>query len=191
MKDQLAFRIKCADEQAFELLFRKYYVRLCRFANKYSNDPDEAREIVQEVFVKIWEEKENIDPEASLVAYLFKITQNICLNRLRHNKIKSKYIEIYRLVYTEYSEVSPYESLLAKELEDYIPVILCKIPPKCRKIFELSRVDGLKYHEIAEVLKISIKTVETQMSKALQILRLGLKDYLGILIFYIIIIFRS
>jgi RNA polymerase sigma-70 factor (ECF subfamily) len=191
MKDQLALRIKRADEQAFELLFRKYHVRLCRFANKYSNDPDEAREIVQEVFVKIWEEKENIDPEASLVAYLFKITQNICLNRLRHNKVKSKYIEIYKLVYTDYSEVSPYESLLAKELEDYIPIILCKIPPKCRKIFELSRVDGLKYHEIAEVLQISIKTVEAQMSKALQILRLGLKDYLGILIFYIIIIFRS
>jgi RNA polymerase sigma-70 factor, ECF subfamily len=190
MKDQIALRIKSADEQAFELLFRKYYVPLCRFANKYSNDPEEAREIVQEVFVRIWEEKENIDPEASLVAYLFKITQNICLNRLRHNKIKSKYIEIYRLVYIDYSEISPYESLLVKELEDRIPAILCKIPPKCRKIFELSRVDGLKYHEIAEVLQISIKTVEAQMSKALQILRLGLKDYLGILIFYIIIIFR-
>ena len=69
------------DEQAFELLFRKYYIRLCGFANKYFNDPEEAREIVQEVFTKIWEGREDINPEESLCSYLFKITSNISINR--------------------------------------------------------------------------------------------------------------
>jgi len=185
----LALRIKLGDEQAFELLFRKYYVRLCGFANKYFNDPEEAREVVQEVFTKIWEGREDIDPEESLRAYLFKITQNICINKLRLKKVESKYIEIYKLVYVDNREVSPYESLIANELNDNITTALSKIPPKCRKIFDLSRVEGLKYSEIAVTLSISVKTVEAQISKALQILRLELKDYLKMVIIPLISIF--
>ena len=189
MKDIIALRIKLGDEQAFELFFRKYYVRLCGFANKYFNDPEEAREVVQEVFTKIWEGKEDIDPEESLRAYFFKITRNICINKLRRKQVESKYIEIYKLVYVDKRGVSPYESLIANELNDNITAALLNIPPKCRRIFDLSRVEGLKYSEIAEVLGISVKTVEAQMSKALQILRLELKDYLKMVIIPIISIF--
>ena len=77
MMDQLAMRIKLGDEQAFELLFRKFYVRLCSFANKFLDDPEEAQEIVQEVFTKIWEGRNDIDPEDSLRSYIFKIAQNL------------------------------------------------------------------------------------------------------------------
>lgn len=182
MKDQLSLRIKLGDEQAFELLFRKFYSRLCGFANKYSNDPEDAKEVVQEVFTKIWEGREDIDPEELLTAYLFKITRNICINKFHRKKVESKYIEIYKLVYVDNKEVSPYESLLAQELSDNITVAINKIPPKCKRIFELSRVEGLKYSEIAETLKISVKTVEAQMSKALQIMRVELRDYIKILI---------
>lgn len=186
MKDQLALRIKLGDEQAFELLFRKYYMRLCGFANKFLNDPEESREIVQEVFMKIWEGREDIDPEDSLKSYLFKIAQNLSLNRLRKKKVESKYVEIYKLVYIDHSEFSSYESLLARELEDNITTAINTIPPKCKRVFELSRMEGLKYDEIAKTLNISVKTVEAQMSKALRILRLELKDYLEILIFILI-----
>lgn len=178
MKDQLAARIKLGDEQAFELLFRKYYVRLCGFANKFLKDPEEAYGVVQEAFIKIWEGREVIDPENSLKAYLFKIAQNICLNKLRRMKVESKYLEIYKLVYLDNREFSVNESLLARELENNFATAINIIPPKCRKVFELSRLDGLKYSEIAKVLHISVKTVEAQMSKALQILRVELKDYL-------------
>lgn len=182
MKDQLASKIKLGDEQAFELLFRKYYVRLCGFANKYSNDPDEAKEVVQETFIKVWVGKNNINTEESLPAYLFKITQNNCLNRLRRKRIESKYIEIYKVVYIDFGEISPYEALLAEEINSNIQMILRDLPPKCKRVFELSRIEGLKYSEIAEILQISIKTVEAHMSKALQIMRHGLREYIKVLI---------
>ena len=178
MKDQLALRIKLGDEQAFELLFRKYYVRLCGFANKFLNDPEESREVVQELFMKIWEGREAIDPEDSLISYLFKIAQNLSLNRLRKKKVESKYVEIYKLVYIDHCEFSSYESLIGRELENNIFTAINTIPPKCKRVFELSRIEGLKYCEIAKALNISIKTVEAQMSKALNILRIELKDYL-------------
>jgi len=178
MKDQLAQRIIIGDEQAFELLFRKYYSCLCGYANKYFNDPEEAREVVQEVFIKIWEKRGEINPEESLSSYLFKITLNNSINRLRHKKVISKYAEIYKLVYLENAEISPHESLIASELTYNISRALRNIPPKCRQVFNLSRVDGLKYSEIADTLNISVKTVEAQMSKALNILRLELREYL-------------
>ncbi len=189
MSDQLSLRIKLGDEQAFELLFRKYYVRLCGFANKFLNHPEESREVVQEVFTKIWEGREDLDPEESLNAYLFKITQNISINKLRRMQVESKYIEIYKLVYVDHRDFSPHESLLAHELNESITTAVGKIPAKCRRIFELSRGEGLKYSEIASTLHISVKTVEGHMSKALQILRFELKDYLHMLIIPFIGIF--
>ena len=96
MKDQLALRIKNGDEYAFELLFRKYYVRLCGFANKFLNDPEEAREIVQDVFLGLWEAREDIRPEDSLNSYLFRITQNKCINKLRRRRVESKYTNRFK-----------------------------------------------------------------------------------------------
>jgi len=178
MRNQLAFRIKIGDEQAFELFYLKYYISLCTFANKFFHNPSEAIEVVQEVFTNLWESRGNIDPEGSLSSYIFKITQNNCINKLRRKKVESKYIEIYKIVYVDHEEISPYESLLANELTDKISKAMDLLPPKCKRIFELNRIEGLKYNQIATLLKISIKTVEAQMSKALQILRIEMKDYL-------------
>lgn len=182
MRDQLAMRIKLGDEQAFELLFRKFYVRLCAFSNKFLNDPEEAKEIVQDVFAKIWEGRELIDPEDSLKSYLFKIAQNHSINRLRKIKVESRYTEIYKLIYLEQFHYSTHETLLAKELEDNVARAVGKLPVECRKIYELSRTKGLKYREIADNLNISVKTVEAQMSKALRCLRIELSEYLKFLI---------
>jgi len=186
MMDQLAMRIKLGDEQAFELLFRKFYVRLCSFANKFLDDPEEAQEIVQEVFTKIWEGRNDIDPEDSLRSYIFKIAQNLSLNKLRRKKVESRYTEIYKLVYIEQQEFSVHESLMAMELEENIANSIGKLPAECRKIFELSRIEGLKYREIADTLHLSVKTVEAQMSKALRSLRIELSDYLSLLLIALI-----
>ena len=186
MKDPLTIRIKLGDEQAFELLFRKYYIRLCAFTNKFLNDPEEAREIVQHVFVKIWEGRDEIDPEDSLKSYLFKIAQNLSLNKLRRKKVESKYTEVLKLVYIEQQEFSVHESLMARELEEHISHSIGKLPAECRRVFELSRIEGLKYREIADTLNISIKTVEAQMSKAIRSLRIELSDYLLFLLIALI-----
>jgi RNA polymerase sigma-70 factor, ECF subfamily len=187
MRDPLALRIKQGDNQAFELLFRKYYVRLCGFSNKFLSDPEEAREVAQEAFIKIWEGREDIDPENSLKSYLFKIAQNLSLNILRKKKIETRYLEIFKQVYIEHSDFSVYDSLLVQELEDKIAAAVNTIPPKCKRVFELSRIEGLKYNQIAEILNISVKTVEAQISKALSILRIELKDYLKISVIALII----
>lgn len=179
--DQLALRIKMDDEQAFELLFRRYYSRLCVFANKFLNDPEESREIVQEVFSRIWERRSDINPDDSLKSYLFKITQNLSLTRLRKKKVETAYIEIYKLVYTDNLEFTVLDTLLGKELEINITASIGKLPSECRKVFELSRVEGLKYREIAKTLNISLKTVEAHMSKALRCLRSDLTDHLLII----------
>jgi RNA polymerase sigma-70 factor, ECF subfamily len=180
--DQLANRIRIGDEQAFELFFRKYNIRLCAFANKFLDDPQIAQEVVQDVFIRIWENREDIDPENSLKSYVFKHVQNLCLNKLRRRKVESRFTEVYKLVYIQHSEFSADESLLAKELEAHIVHSIKKLPSECRKIFELSRHEGLKYKEIAEALNISVKTVEAQMSKALKSLRLELTDFITIVL---------
>ncbi len=184
--DQLARRIKLGDEQAFELLFRKYYVRLCAYSNKFLNEPEDAKEIVQDVFAKIWEGRYDIDPECSLKSYVFKIAQNLSINKLRRNKVESRYTEIYKIVYIENHEFSAYESLVARELEYNITHSIENLPTECRKVFELSRVEGLKYREIAETLNISVKTVEAQMSKALRSLRIELCEFLTLLLIVLI-----
>ena len=94
MKDQIAERIIAGDEKAFELLFRKHYERLCCFANKFLNDPEGAKDVVQEVFVKLWDGREDIDSEKSLESYHLKITKNICINKLRRIHVESKYVMI-------------------------------------------------------------------------------------------------
>ncbi len=187
MIDKLSMRLKLGDEQAFELLFRKYYIRLCSFANKFLNDPEESREIVQEVFIRVWERRDEIDPEESLKSFIFKIAQNLSLNNLRRKKVESRYTEIYKLIYIDQLELSTHEFFASKELEEIIVRSIGKLPTECRKIFELSRTEGYKYKEIAEKLKISVKTVETQMSKALRILRIELSEYLLILIIVLIV----
>lgn len=182
MPDELGLNIKCGDQRSFELFFRKYHDRLCSFANKFLNDPEEAKEIVQDAFAKIWEGRNDIDPEVSLKSYIFKITQNLCLNSLKRDKVKSRFAGIYKMVYIDQHVCSPQEHLLTKELEKDIVMAFSKLPTECRKVFELSRVEGHRYKEIADICHISVKTVEAQMSKALRLLRIELNDYLAVLL---------
>ncbi len=177
MDDQLGFKIKRGDEKSFELFFRMNYIRLCTFANKFLNDHEKSKEIVQDAFAKIWERRAEINPGNSLKSYIFTITKNLCINLLQKEKIESRYADIYRYVYLN-NMYSVQESLIAKELEDRIMISLGKIPVECRKVFELSRFEGLKYKEIATAFNISVKTVEAHMSKALRILRIELYEYL-------------
>lgn len=166
------------DEHSYELFFLKNYLRLCQFANKFLKNPEEAKEVVQDAFIHLWENREIIGFEGSLLSYLFKTIQNKCINLLRHRQVETKHAEVLRLVYSERRSVSPVQSLMALELGEHINKVVSNLPPQCRKIFELSRHEGLSYNDIAITMGISVKTVEVQISKALRILRIELRSYL-------------
>jgi RNA polymerase sigma-70 factor (ECF subfamily) len=172
-------------KKKFEGLFREHFTGLCYFARKYTGDLDSAREIVHAVFIRIWERRSEFDWDKPVKSYLFTSVYNRSMNFIRDNRKFLNHEDAYRqnLVIDE----SAYsDHLEVAELEEKIRKSLLKLPEKCREIFELSRFEGKKYTEIATQLNISVKTVETQMSKALQILKTELRDYLAIMLFLLL-----
>ena len=168
--------IRSGDEAAFDAVFRQWYEPLCHYAARLADgDMDEAEDLVQQVFVKIWEQRARLDIAWSLKAYLYKTVHNAALNRLRAARTRAKYLE-FNAAQLENEQVPPDHA--ASELKERLQKALDLLPPQCRHVFELSRFEELKYREIADQLGISIKTVETQMGKALRIMRLQLADYL-------------
>lgn len=182
MADTIEYRISMGDEQAFELLYRRYFVRLCAFANKFLFDTQASEEVVQDIFMKLWENRANLRSDGSGKSFLFQSVHNKSLNLLEHQKVVDRYSELIRTVYAQPEEFDVHESLIAKELNSRILLIVNNLAPECRKIFIMSRSEEKKHHEIAEELHISIKTVETQINRALKKLRAELADYMVILI---------
>lgn len=173
--DQFLFeQIKESDEKAFQALFRAYYPFLCQYATQLLKEPSAAEEIVQELFVRLWEKRKETSIEISVKNYLVRAVKNSCLNHIRHFKIKSDYIQNIqseKILYAD-EEYDAQEELI-KKIEESI----ASLPEKRREIFRLSRQEGLKYKEIAAKLNVSVKTVETQMGIALKSLRQKLRDY--------------
>jgi len=168
--------IKTGDKKAFEELFKKYYTPLCRFAISFTKDEMAAEEIVQEVFVTIWEQRDKLAIHTSIKSYLYMATRNRALNYLKSQNIQSAYKEEISACSTE-GENSTDNLMNHEELQTLITKAINSLPEKCRAIFNLSRNDELSYKEIAEYLDISIKTVENQMGIALKKLRVQLRPY--------------
>ncbi|MBT3207104.1 MAG: RNA polymerase sigma-70 factor [Bacteroidetes bacterium] len=163
-------KIKLGEEEYFEQVFKMYYFALCLYSKKFVKSYEIAEEITQDVFMKLWEKREQIEITTSLKAYLFKATHNFSINFLNHEKIENKYKSFHFNVLKEL-ELNPPDNYYEPELEKKIQNAIDSLPKKCREIFEQSRFEFLKYNEIAEKRGISVKTVEAQISKALKILR--------------------
>lgn len=173
--DLLLFsQVKNNDLSSYELLFKKYYKELYRFAYSYVRDQTISEEMAQEVFLYIWEKREKIEVQTTLKTYLYSAIKNKCLNYIKLELPKQQAM----------SDVS--EALLSvtneridegenEKLKIYIQTAVDALPTKCRKIFILSRNAGLTYEEIAEELELSKKTVENQMGIALKKLRESLE----------------
>ena len=175
--------IKNGDLNSFEIVFHQYYGFLCSFAEKITNNPAIAEEIVQDFFVRLWEKREQIDIQTSARSYFYRSIKNLCLNHIQHQKIKEKH---HLTIHSEHEsddnlEDAFFEIELAKKIDESIS----SLPEKRQEIFRLSRESGLKYHEIAKKLNISIKTVEAQMSLAIKHLKDKLKDYITILLIFL------
>ena len=168
------FALKEGNIDAFNKIFDHYAKRLFRFSMSYLKSTEDAEEVVQEVFLKIWDNKENLSTLKSFESYLFTIAKNGILNTIR----KSKYKEAYQ----HYVKIHPEKDALLddelnfKELERVYKKAVEELSPKRKEIFLLSREKHLSNTEIAEKLDISVKTVENQMTSALSEIRKTLRS---------------
>jgi len=176
--------IREGNERIFEETFRKYYQSLCNYANSILKEMDEAEEVVQNLFLSIWEKRSDLEISISLKSYLYRAVHNHCLNRIKHLKVREEYQQ-YAVNFYDASYESVSQTVMKNELETKIEEAIKKLPEQCRLIFRMSRFEELKYHEIAEQLELSPKTVENQIGKALKILRVELAEYLPLLLFFL------
>lgn len=173
---ELLERIRGGDEAAYDTVFRTWYAPLVRVAGALLKDSDAAEEVAQEVMVELWRRRHVMDTGVTLRAYLLRSVRNRALNHLRHLRVRRETTGAVEALYDE--PVASDQPVVAKELAAAMKIALDELPPRCREVFDLSRVHGLKYAEIAESLGISQKTVEAQMGKALRVLRARLAAWL-------------
>lgn len=170
------------DRTAFEMIYRTYYKRLHGYAYSYLQRVQDAEDVVQAVFLRIWVQRESWDPPGSVKHYLFAAIRNEALNVLRHEHVFDEAEEEITRIVTGHNSPSPSDN--DPEVEDLRKAIengIGQLPAQCRQIFLLSRKNGLTYTEIAEDLDLSVNTVGTQMGRALRVLRRSLAEYLVLL----------
>jgi len=174
-------RLIGGDQTAFELLFRFYYPGLLVFTRKIVFDPDEAENIVQDFFVSLWVNRSKLKSSKSLKGFFFTSVKNRSLNYLKSKKIRERTISELKNMIGNNLLYQP-DLFVESGLQKKISIAFKKLPKRTHEIFELSRIKGLSNDEIAEMLDLSKRTVETQISNALKIMRIELKDFLFILL---------
>ena len=168
----------------FESLYKEFQPRLYAYSRKFINDQETARDLVQDAFVKLWEDIDISTIHTSIAAYLHKAVHNLCLLHFRSQQIHLNFENdaAFKLKEAELNFFSTdngsYTSIFLKDIDDIINRSMEKLPPQSRRIFEMSRIKGMSYSEIAKELRISIRTVENQIYRSLALLRIELKDYL-------------
>lgn len=170
------------DEKAFEKLFGLFYPALSVYAKRYIDDRAVREDIVQDVFIALWEGRKKLNITASVRNYLLLSVRNHCLNHLRKEGL-----------YRQYQEFAEKEALhheneqdlyLLSELHDLLEKALAKLPETYRLVFEMQRMEGKDYEEIAQTLQISVRTAKRYKSQVMELLRKELKDYLSLLLFF-------
>ncbi len=162
--DKLSQAIKSSDSAAFKILYFRYYEPLYNFVWHRTYSTELAKDLLQETFTRLWQNRQKLDVNKSIKAYLYRIANNLIIDYNRKNASKKSYLSKLNRESNSGNEQSI-------EIELSIKTALDNLPEKLRTVFTLSRYQGLKYSEIAEVCSISIKTVEKWMSQALQLLR--------------------
>lgn len=176
---KLVEEIRQNNKEAFEQLFHFHYTGLQRFLWGYVKSSDIAEGLVQEVFVRIWEKRKSLNPDENIKTYIYKVGRNLAIDHLRHQKIVQKWekekkaLRSYSLVRKNLDD-KVHKKFMLKEVKKAIS----NLPERRRQVFILSRYEGMSYKEIADVLDISVNTVETQISRALSTLRDKFSEYL-------------
>ena len=156
--------------ETFERIYRLYYVKLCYYAYSFVHDKDNAKDIVHDVFFALWQKRDELEQIMSISVYLYRAVKNKSLDFLKHDNLNISMTEYEELIEMPGSQNVIHE-LEGKEASEIINKIVNELPSRCREVFHLVKYQGLKYSETAELLGISINTVENQMVKSLNYLR--------------------
>jgi RNA polymerase sigma-70 factor (family 1) len=174
--------IKKNDKASFSIVFTQYYKDLVTFSFGIVHNINTAEEIVQDVFIKLWENRASLIIDRSLKSYLLKSVQNHSLNWLQHVKVQSRFTA-YILDHQLLSNNETENYILHSELEQNLQEALNKIPPEYAQAFKMNRFENLSYPEIAQKLGVSTRTIEVRISKALSFLRIELREFMLLVIF--------
>lgn len=177
-------------KENFDKIYVLYFSRMFVFAKEYVLFDEDAENIVQDVFMLLWEKRDVLNIEISLTAYLLTLVKNRCINLLQHKLTVEEYSKNKQ---EEYNDELSFKLFSLEQFnqhlgsdDDILQLMedaIGKLPPKCREIFIKSKIEGLKYKQIAEELSITVNTVENQIAIALKKLRMELKNYIPILLF--------
>jgi RNA polymerase sigma-70 factor (ECF subfamily) len=176
-KSQSMERIEPGDLDQFRALYKEYYSALCVYATSFTRDNQIAEEVVQDVFVKIWELSDTLSINTSISSYLYTSVKNASLNHLKHLQVVNKFNEYYSRKFQDAYDLSYISQetgdslMIAKELEEQLLEEIELLPDQCKRIFKMSRFDNMKHQEIADMLGVTINTVHRQTSIALEKLK--------------------
>ena len=173
---ELLDRLRRGDNAAYEAIFRQWYAPLVATVAALLRDRGPAEEVVQDVMLELWRRRESLNLEQSLRAYLFQASRNRALNYLRRLRVEARGEPVIAAAMPVPEQAD--SEVRDRELRTAIEKAIAGLPDRCREVFELSRIQGLKYSEIATELGISVKTVEAQMGKALRVMREELAAWL-------------
>jgi RNA polymerase sigma-70 factor (ECF subfamily) len=175
------FALQSGSEKAFRLIMDHWYPRLFNFANGYLNNPENAKEILQDVFFVLWDHRDKLTEDTNLNAYLFTLTRNRCIDLIRRERLVLQFRtdrqEEYRRLSENFEALSDpiLDNIFATELQQEIDLAVSSLPDQCRKVFLMSRTNGLKNREIGALLELSEKTVESHLTKALKSIKSALE----------------
>lgn len=162
------------DEREFEALFRAHHAALCSFAHRYVRAPDVAEELVQEVFLHLWQQRSAWDGRSAIRTYLYTAVRNAAVSYLRHERVVARR-SAETVALFDRAQPAADRTVADGETAAAVRAAVDRLPERCRLVFTLNREHGMTYAEIARTLGLSIKTVDTQMGRALKALR----KYLG------------
>lgn len=174
--------LKSGSEKVFREIMEHWYSRLFNFANGYLNNTENTKEVIQDVFLQLWDHRQKLVTDASLNAYLFTLTRNRCIDLIRREKLMLQFRTDKQEEYARLTESSQALSdpilneIFALELQHEIDQAINSLPDQCRKIFLMSRSNGMKNKEISQTLELSEKTVESHLTKALRTIRTALEQ---------------
>ena len=194
LKDQVILKgLKKDDKKAFEIMFREYFDSLHEYALFYVRNSQQAEDIVQDVFFNIWNSRKHLTIKSSLKGYLYRSIHNYCIQYLRHLTVEKNHKAIHKIKYEEIQLMNRlyFETGLSNLFRDDIKSLVAEaiecLPEKTYEIFLLSRHKGLKNNEIAKKFDVSEKSVEYHITKALNLLRDKLKEFLPVILLFSVI----
>lgn len=185
--------LRRGDLKSFQFLFDEHYKGLVSYARRFMPDADVSRDIVQDVFAYIWEKRNTLLISRSFQSYLYRAVHNACINYLKKEENKGNYVKEFLLkvhanAETDYDGRDGYTALIEKDLSEKINSAIDELPDQCRNIFKLSRFKGLKNKEIADIYSISTRTVETQIYRAMKVMKDRLKQYIALIVLSMLIL---